>query len=277
MTGRSRSQPRIETVAVAEREEAARRRRQAEPAGAEDAQQVAVREDQDVAVRPSGAGELTRSARAADLVDGLAARPRPGPDRPVRDTRPGCRRSAGPRARRSPTPCRSGSGSPARRSRRGGRSRRRGTAGLVRTSANGWPASRRPSAPACVAPGRRSAGCRSGRCAGRGGPTRSRRGGRARPAARRRVGSVMPSAGDGSASAGRPGPADVGRVVAPGPARRTRAAASRRSAARSARRDLRDPGVVAVDLVVVELATVRDHPLQPLDLVLEVLRRSPRT
>ena len=84
MTGRSRSQPRIETVAVDEREEAARGRRQAEPAGAEDAKQVAVAEEQGVA------GDVGRQAArddpvgaGPDLVDGLAARPRPGPDRPV--------------------------------------------------------------------------------------------------------------------------------------------------------------------------------------------------
>ena len=36
------------------------------------------------------------------------------------------------------------------------------------------------------------------------------------------------------------------------------------------RRERRDPRVVPIDLVVVELASVGDHPLEPLDLVLQV-------
>ena len=55
-TAVSRSQPRTEMVAVPSANSAPDGRRQAEPARGQDAEQVAVRKDQDVAVRPPGPG-----------------------------------------------------------------------------------------------------------------------------------------------------------------------------------------------------------------------------
>ena len=83
MTGFSRSQPRMDTVAVLRANNPPDGGRQVEPAGGQDPQEMAVREDQDIAVRGADPGEHAVGP-CADLFDGLAVRPRPGPDRPAR-------------------------------------------------------------------------------------------------------------------------------------------------------------------------------------------------
>ena len=166
-----------------EAEQAAERRLQADPARGEDAEQVTVREEQDVAVGRRGPGR----GRGPPV-----ARPRPRSRRRARarsrwtspGTSRGCPASASLRGRRSPT-----RRDPARPSRR--RSRPGGRLARPDPRAREDQGERRPAfgragpepgaerdAPARAR--RRSAGCRSGRCAGRAGPTRSGRGGRAR-------------------------------------------------------------------------------------------------
>ena len=119
------------------------------------------------------------------------------------------------------------------------------------------------------APARRRSGARrSARCGGRVAPTRSRRGGPARPA-------VRPGAPSAPAVAAGPvtrraASSECRAAASAGSAAKKSRGRQPKIAARSVRRDLRDARVVAIDLVVVELATVRDHPLEPLDLVLQV-------
>ena len=175
-------------------------------------------------------------------------------------SRRGCRRSGGPRERRSPTPqVRVGHRDAVEAGESGGLRCARERAGQDETERVAGQAS--AECARLLATRRRSAGRRSGRCGVRDVPTRSRRGG---PARRRCSGSGV-----------------VGRQVRStgGPRRARRSAGSAaknsrgrqpKSGARSDARDLADPRVVAIDLVVVELATVGDHRLEPLDLVLQV-------
>ena len=79
MTGCSRSQPRIETVAVASANIPPEPGEPLEPAGSEHPQQMPVAEDQHVAVdRPDPGSAPAPGPPAAHIVGGLAARPRPG-------------------------------------------------------------------------------------------------------------------------------------------------------------------------------------------------------
>ena len=196
---------------------------------------------------------------------GRARRPRRGSRRPAtarsRSSSPGtpcgCRRSSGPRARRSPTPAGRGRRIGVREAGEARPSRRRATAGWSgRARTGGRRAAGRGRRPARAR--RRSAGCPSGRCAARAAPIRSRRGGRARSGAR--------PAGVAAHSSRRPGGRRSSGV---GGEERSRGA-SRRARARSIVGQRRDPRVVAIDLVVVELAAVGDHRLEALDLVLQV-------
>ena len=213
-------------------------------------------EQQDVAVDPRVEAALDDPVRAhADLVDGLAAcataRSRcssPGSPR-------GCRRSSDPRTRRSPT--RRG---PGRRRRPANPASRAVSAardsGLVSTSANAWPARRRPRASACSPPdvGQRDVG-----------PARV-------APEPRPLGLAVADEPDlafrcarVAHSGGRPGGRVSSGVGGEELARRPAEDPGERQ-----RRQRRDPRVVAVDLVVVELPPVGDHRLEPLDLVLQV-------
>ena len=72
-----------------EREQPTRGRGQAQPAGAEDAEQVAVAEEQGIAGDGRGQAALDDPVGAGpDLVDGLTGRPRTGPDRPAGEVGP---------------------------------------------------------------------------------------------------------------------------------------------------------------------------------------------
>ena len=66
----------------------------------------------------------------------------------------------------------------------------------------------------------------------------------------------------------------VGPLASAGSAAKNSRGRQPKTGASSVAGDLRDPRVVPVDLVVVELAPVGDHRLEALDLVLQVERRS---
>ena len=127
MTGASRSQPRTEMVAVPSANSPPDVGRQAQPAGGQDAEQVTVSEEQDVAVGCPDPGDHAVGP-GGDLVDGLAARPRSAPDRPVGELAPDVGRSDVPRGRRSPTRGDRGRGRRPRRNRPVRRSPRHATA-----------------------------------------------------------------------------------------------------------------------------------------------------
>ena len=88
MTRVPRSQPRMPIVAVRARK-CARRGRQPQPARGQDPQDrwPCANSRQSPSTDGSRQRAMTRSARAPTWSSGLAARPRPGPDRPVRDSR----------------------------------------------------------------------------------------------------------------------------------------------------------------------------------------------
>ena len=114
---------------------------------------MAVGEEQDVAVDARGTAAMTRSARARP--GRWSRRPATGRVQIVQsgNSARGCRPSDAPRGRRSPTRGdrdRGSAPSPKPASRAVSVAR---DSGLVSTSANGWPASRRPERRGLVAPG----------------------------------------------------------------------------------------------------------------------------
>ena len=263
MTGFSRSQPRIESVAGREAEQAAERRLEADPPGGEDAEEVPVREQQDIAIGGLGPGE-DPIRPCADLLGGLAVGPRARPDRPIRV------RLADGRCQQALEGAvvpfgqvgldRRASAKPARRAVSLARTR-----GLVRTRANGgrpstsWVRSRSPSATAWSRP-------------------TSVSGMSVRPVCRpSRAHSVWPWRTSQILRPFRPRrrrscrrSSTSGRTVSEGWASKNSRGTQPEQPGQDHRGHRPDLRVVPIDLVVVELAPVRDDPLDPLDLVLEV-------
>ena len=266
----SRSQPRTEIVAVPSANIAPDAGGQAQPAGGKDPEQVSVGKEEGV----PGDVAARRSARRPDRRAGRRRRrSRRRATVRARSSSPGrsARISVGQAAfERAVVPFAAGRSStwataPKPASRRGlGRSRQR--AGQDEAERMAGAAAGRAPGPALA--GGRSAARRCGRCgaaeprpfglavADQPDPSLVRRPGRQSAVIRR------------AACSGRCAcPGGPGRRARP---RRTRAAASRGSGASHDAGHLADRGVVPVDLVVVELAPVGDHRLEPFDLVLEV-------